>query len=81
MKVVCINDKNLPEGAEVKQDQEYNVIQDFINNWGQRVYIIEGISNQGITSKGLSWHGYDSNRFRVVDSEEVKEVSYNYTLN
>ncbi len=47
--VVCINDKNLPEGAAVVKGREYNVVEEFINNYDQRVYIIEGIVNEGTT--------------------------------
>ena len=28
-KVVCINDKNLPQGAEVVNGKEYNVVNEF----------------------------------------------------
>jgi hypothetical protein len=47
--VICINDKNLPGGAVVVKGREYTVIEEFLNNYDQRVYIIEGIVNQGTT--------------------------------
>ena len=32
-KVVCINDKNLPQGAEVVNGREYYVVDEFVNNF------------------------------------------------
>ncbi len=61
--VVCINDSRLPEGANVVKGREYTVIEEFVNNYDQRVYIIEGIVNEGTTKMGLRWIGYDANRF------------------
>ncbi len=51
--VVCINDSRLPEGAQVIKGREYTVIDEFINNYDQRVFIIEGIANEGTTKMGL----------------------------
>ena len=48
-KVVCINDRKLPEGAEVVNGREYRVINEFINSYDQRVFIISGIRNKGTT--------------------------------
>jgi hypothetical protein len=45
-KVVCINDKNLPEGAEVVEGKEYTVLETFNNQFDQRVLILEGINNK-----------------------------------
>jgi hypothetical protein len=53
-KVVCINDKKLPAGAVVVKGREYTVIEEFLNNYDQRVYIIEGIVNQGTTKMGIT---------------------------
>ena len=39
-KVVCINDRKLPEGAEVVIGKEYEVLEEFVNNYDQRVFII-----------------------------------------
>lgn len=76
--VVCINDKNLPEGAAVIKGREYTVIEEFVNNYDQRVYIIEGIANEGTTKMGLRWIGYDANRFAEPETlmKEIYEHAY-----
>jgi hypothetical protein len=74
--VVCINDKNLPEGATVVKGREYNVVEEFVNNYDQRVYIIEGIVNEGTTKMGLRWVGYDASRFAIP--ETLMEESYEH---
>lgn len=76
--VVCINDSRLPEGAQVVKGGEYVVIEEFINNYDQRVYIIEGIVNGGTTKRGLRWVGYDASRFAEPETlmEEIHETEY-----
>jgi len=74
--VVCINDKNMPEGAVVVKGREYNVVEEFVNNYDQRVYIIEGIVNEGTTKMGLRWIGYDAARF--AEPETLMETSYEH---
>ena len=76
--VVCINDSRLPEGAQVIKGREYNVVEEFVNNYDQRVYIIEGIANEGITKMGLRWIGYDASRFADPETlmEEIYEHAY-----
>ena len=76
--VVCINDSRLPEGAQVIKGREYNVVDEFVNNYDQRVYIIEGIANEGTTKMGLRWIGYDANRFAEPESlmTEIHEYAY-----
>jgi hypothetical protein len=74
--VVCINDKNLPEGAAIVKGREYIVIEEFVNNYDQRVYIIEGIANEGTTKMGLRWVGYDATRF--AEPETLMEESYEH---
>ena len=74
--VVCINDKNMPEGAAVVKGREYNVVEEFVNNYDQRVYIIEGIANDGTTKMGLRWVGYDAARF--AEPETLMEESYEH---
>ena len=74
--VVCINDKNLPEGAAIVKVREYIVIEEFVNNYDQRVYIIEGIVNEGTTKMGLRWVGYDASRF--AEPETLMEESYEH---
>jgi hypothetical protein len=76
--VVCINDSRLPEGAQVIKGREYTVVDEFINNYDQRVFIIEGIANEGTTKMGLRWIGYDANRFAEPETliEEIYEHAY-----
>ena len=74
--VVCINDKNMPEGEAVVKGREYNVVEEFVNNYDQRVYIIEGIVNDGTTKMGLRWVGYDAARF--AEPETLMETSYEH---
>jgi hypothetical protein len=76
--VVCINDSRLPEGAQVIKGREYTVVDEFVNNYDQRVYIIEGIANEGTTKMGLRWIGYDATRFAEPETlmKEVKEHAY-----
>jgi hypothetical protein len=74
--VVCINDKNMPEGAAVVKGREYVVIEEFVNNYDQRVYIIGGIVNEGTTKMGLRWIGYDASRFAIP--ETLMETSYEH---
>jgi hypothetical protein len=76
--VVCINDSRLPEGAQVIKGREYTVVDEFVNNYDQRVYIIEGIANEGTTKMGLRWIGYDATRFAEPETlmKEVYEHAY-----
>ena len=80
-KVVCINDKNLPSGAEVIKDKEYKVVKEYLNFLDQRVYIIQGIVNEGRTKLGLEWAGYDAKRFSDVESVSIEEKEVNFALN
>ena len=77
-KVVCINDKQLPIGAEVAEGQIYTVRKTFINGFDQIVYLIVGVRNNGRTKYGLPWYGYRSDRFDVIEDvkKEQKEVAY-----
>jgi hypothetical protein len=79
-KVVCINDRKLPEGAEVVNGREYRVINEFINSYDQRVFIISGIRNKGTTKNGLMWHGYSSSRFADLDLISIGNVEYSEEL-
>ena len=76
--VVCINDSKLPEGAQVIKGREYNVVDEFVNNYDQRVYIIEGIANEGTTKMGLRWIGYDANRFAEPESLMIETQEHAY---
>ena len=80
-KVICINDKNLPSGAVVVKDKEYTVMDEYLNFLDQRVYILEGIVNEGRTKLGLEWTGYDAKRFSNVESVSTEEKEVNFALN
>jgi len=73
MRVMCIDDSKLPQGASVKEGNEYEVIEQYVNAMDQRVYIIKGIVNEGRTQLGLHWIGYRAERF-INLSEKVVEV-------
>ena len=79
--VICMNDTNLPEGAYVMFDMEYEVEQEYINALDQRVYIIKGAINEGTTKLGMRWVGYRADRFRDVEYAGMKSSNYNYALN
>lgn len=76
--VKCIDDKNLPEGACVVEGQDYVVISSRINDYGQRIVFLEGVPNNGRTSKGLEWNGYNAKRFGtpINSSVEVEETEF-----
>lgn len=80
-KVVCIDDKNLPQGAKIIKNKEYEVEDEFINALEQRVYIIKGINNKGRTSLGMEWYGYRADRFRDLDSVLKEEELYDFAFN
>lgn len=81
MKVICIDDKNLPQGAEVVEGQEYIVERSFVNFLDQRVYIVKGIKNFGITKFGMTWSGYRAERFVPLSLETVEVEELNYIFN
>lgn len=72
MKVLCIDDTKLPQGASVKKGNEYEVIQQYINGMEQRVYIINGIVNEGRTQFGLHWIGYRAERFVPLENKVIE---------
>jgi hypothetical protein len=80
-KVVCINDKNLPSGANIVEGQEYTVIEEYLNFLDQRVYFLQEAPNEGIVKWGIRWVGYDAKRFSTLDSLEVEEKEYMFALN
>jgi hypothetical protein len=73
-KVICVDDSNLPEGAQVIKDAVYEVESEFINLYDQRTYIILGVNNYGTTKMGLTWRGYNSNRFSDLKEDLVKTI-------
>ena len=80
-KVICINDKQLPPGAEIKEGEEYNVRGSFINNFDQRAYLLIGRRNRGRTKYGLPWEGYNSHRFEDVDPITLTTEKEVFALN
>jgi hypothetical protein len=80
-KVVCVNDKNQPEGACVVEGTEYEVEHEYHNALDQRVYIIKGITNKGTTKMGMRWIGYDATRFRVTNDSKSIKKEYEFALN
>ena len=80
-KVRCINDKNMFAGANIKHGDEYIVTEEFMNNWGQKTYILEGVNNGGVTPKGLTWRGYDSIRFSDFTKDKIENKELNFALN
>jgi hypothetical protein len=76
--VKCIDDKNQPEGACVVEGQDYVVISSRMNDYGQRIVFLEGVPNNGRTSKGLEWNGYNAKRFGtpINSSVEVEETEF-----
>ena len=67
-KLTCINDRNLPEGANVVNGREYYILDEFINGFEQRTYIVSGVNNKGTTKNGLRWLGYCATRFADLES-------------
>lgn len=80
-KVVCINDKNLPEGASVTEGKEYEVENEYINGFDQRVYLIRGAVNRGTTKMGMNWIGYRADRFRETEGTSISKKEYEFALN
>jgi len=80
-KVICINDKQLPPGAEVVEGQTYTVRESYINSFDERVYVLMGVRNMGRTKYGLPWNGYKAQRFEEIEGIENKKEEVSYTLN
>ena len=80
-KVICVDDKNLPEGAYVMFDMEYEVEQEYVNALDQRVYVLKNAVNEGTTKWGMRWVGYRADRFREVEYDYVESYERNYMLN
>ena len=74
MRVLCIDDSNLPEGANVVEGREYAVIASYANKLDQNVYIIGGAVNEGRTKLGMIWKGYRAERFIQLQREVMSKV-------
>jgi hypothetical protein len=79
--VLCIDDKNLPQGASVKEGEYYPVVDEFINALDQRTYILDGVPNEGRTQLGMIWKGYRANRFLEVTGEFQEKKEAIFSLN
>lgn len=66
-KVICINDSNLPLGANIVKNEHYFVKDEYVNALEQRAYIIKGVCNKGRTKLGMDWKGYNANRFTILE--------------
>jgi hypothetical protein len=80
-RVVCINDRKQPEGGELVEGKEYEVEEEFINNFDQKVFLIVGINNYGMTKLGMRWYGYDAKRFADLDALAVETYEHAYAFN
>ena len=79
LQVKCHDDKNLPEGACVVYWTEYEVEAEFINFYDQKAYMIKGVLNEGVTSMGMKWKGYNAMRFTVIKSlSQIEECALQY---
>lgn len=79
-KLMCINDKKLPEGANVVNGREYYILDEFINGFEQRAYIVSGVNNRGTTKNGLRWLGYCASRFADLDSLSLEGAMEEVTI-
>lgn len=78
--VICVDNKNLPLGANLVKNEEYEFEEEFVNNFDQRCYMLKNVTNTGRTKYGLPWIGYRANRFKKKDSVVdaiMEEVNYN----
>jgi len=80
-KVVCINDRKQPEGGELVEGKEYEVEEEFTNNYEQKTFVIAGINNYGMTKLGMRWYGYNANRFADLDALATESYEHVYTYN
>jgi hypothetical protein len=80
-KVVCINDIKQPEGGELIEGKEYEVEEEFTNNYEQKTFVIAGINNYGMTKLGMRWYGYNANRFADLDALATESYEHAYAYN
>jgi hypothetical protein len=80
-KVVCINDIKQPEGGELIEGKEYEVEEEFTNNYEQKTFVIAGINNYGMTKMGMRWYGYNANRFADLDALATESYEHSYAYN
>lgn len=83
MKVLCVNDKNLPEGANIVAGKSYTPVKKVVDSFGTPAYLLKEVESEGNTGNGLFWYGFACSRFVVTDSdvseplekEEALEIS------
>ena len=80
-KVICIDDSNLPLGAEIIKGGEYIIVKEYLNSLDQRVYIIGGVRNKGTTKLGMLWEGYDARRFSIKKSTKKHTLENDFLFN
>jgi len=76
-KVICIDDKNQPLGANAIKNEHYFVEEEYVNALEQKVYIIKGLNNKGRTKLGMNWRGYNANRFAVLEDFVLENSEMN----
>jgi hypothetical protein len=79
--VICINDYNLPLGANITKDTTYTVIQEYLNMLDQKVYILKETINEGYTKMGMKWTGYNAERFAEINIMSAALTNYEMALN
>lgn len=81
MAKVCVNAKNLPQGATLTEGKEYAFEWEGKNLTGEDVVYLVGEVNEGTTAMGFPWRGYKRSRFRDTEKVYEKEVEFNYAMN
>ena len=81
MAKVCVNAKNLPQGATLTEGKEYEFEWEGKNLTGEDVVYLVGEVNEGTTAMGFPWRGYKRSRFRDTEKVYEKEVEFNYAMN
>lgn len=76
-KVICTDDSNQPIGANAVKNESYYVEADYVNNLDQRVYMIKGLKNKGVTKLGMAWKGYNANRFSTIEDFVMEDSMVN----
>jgi hypothetical protein len=75
------NDIKQPEGGELIEGKEYEVEEEFTNNYEQKTFVIAGINNYGMTKMGMRWYGYNANRFADLDALATESYEHSYAYN
>jgi len=76
-KVICIDDSNQPLGANAVKNEHYFVEEEYVNALEQKVYIIKGLNNKGLTKFGMHWKGYNANRFAILEDSSLEDSEIN----